>query len=431
MQGEKLERIIFYLLLLFLPTQFGKHFWPEFSIISGLRVDYLSPTLYVTDIIILLLFIVWFIRIIRNAKFTSWRIAFNYKSLFLFLGFLIFNIYLSQNVLNGVYHFVKLLEFLFVAYYVATTIVSLEQVKKVFFVLGISVIFQSGLAITQFLKQGSLGGVFYFFGERLFTAATPGIANASINGELLLRPYGTFSHPNVLAGFLLLGMISLLFSLSWTKKREKMVWAPALLLGSSALLLTMSRVALLVWIGLLLSVFLRQISVKPGKPLLALLFLFIFTFFIMGTPFGSRLLQTNRAEEAVVQRTELMRASAVMIGQQPVIGIGFGNFLPELTRVQKPLSPGLYLQPVHNIFLLILTEIGIVGFSFFLWFLFQTYKRLFQHVKKTKGFPYRIFIVLLTVILVLGSFDHYFLTLQQGQLLFAFIVGLSWVTIKS
>ena len=44
---------LFYLLLLLLPTQLGKHFWPTFSYVLGTRVDYLSPTLYLTDIIIL------------------------------------------------------------------------------------------------------------------------------------------------------------------------------------------------------------------------------------------------------------------------------------------------------------------------------------------------------------------------------------------
>src|SRR6266704_691714 len=57
-----MENLLFSLLILFLPTQFGKHFWPSFSIIQGIRVDYLSPTLYFTDILIILLFLVWLIN---------------------------------------------------------------------------------------------------------------------------------------------------------------------------------------------------------------------------------------------------------------------------------------------------------------------------------------------------------------------------------
>jgi O-antigen ligase len=427
MFAGKLERIIFYLLLFFLPTQLGKHFWPEFSIVSGVRVDYLSPTVYLTDIFVGVLFIVWVIRVTKNLKINVQKLKY---AIFLLL-FLLLNIYLAQNILNGFYHLLKLLEFAFVAYYVSTKVKHSVQIKKIFLLLGISVSFQAVLAIAQFIKQGSLGGVLYFFGERLFTASTPGIANASINGELLLRPYGTFPHPNVLAGFLLIGMIGLLFTLPWTKSVEKIVWVAALFFGSSALLLTMSRVAFLIWIVLLAIVFLRQVVIRYGNPVLAVLLLAAAAVFIVGTPLGSRFLQTNVAEEAVVQRTELLQASIVMIGQQPLLGIGLGNFLSELPAVQKPFSVGFYLQPVHNIFLLILAETGIVGLVFVIWFLYKTYKRLFKQVNEPKGFAYRIFIVLLSVILILGSFDHYFVTLQQGQLLFALIVGLSWTSIKS
>lgn len=430
MLREKLERVVFYLLLLFLPTQLGKHFWPDFAIISGIRVDYLSPTVYVTDIFVGLLFLIWLVNTVRNPQFTVQNDKQKFIIVFVILLLLLLNIFLSQNYLNGFYHLLKFLEFSFVAYYVALTVVRLDQVKKIFLFLSIGVIGQSLLAVAQFIKQGSLGGVFYLFGERLFTAATPGIANASINGELLLRPYGTFPHPNVLAGFLLLSMTGLLFTFAWTKGRERMVWTLALLSGSGALLLTMSRLTFLLWLILLVVIFLRQVSVSFVKPVFGLGFVILIVFLLAQTPFGTRLIQTNLAEEAVVQRTELIRSSVEMVAQQPLVGVGFGNFLPVLATVTNPLPLNLYLQPVHNIFLLVLAETGIIGLIFFLWFLTNTYKRLFQKVKKGQGIPYRIFIVLLSLLLVLGSFDHYFVTLQQGQLLLALILGLCWTNLR-
>src|SRR5476651_2543095 len=53
---NKLSLLFFYLLILFLPTQLGKHFWPNFSFVYGIRVDYLSPTIYISDILFVLLF---------------------------------------------------------------------------------------------------------------------------------------------------------------------------------------------------------------------------------------------------------------------------------------------------------------------------------------------------------------------------------------
>src|SRR5438309_11425305 len=53
----RIQTLLYLLVLVFLPTQFGKHFWPSFSSVLGIRVDYLSPTVYVTDLIIIFLFI--------------------------------------------------------------------------------------------------------------------------------------------------------------------------------------------------------------------------------------------------------------------------------------------------------------------------------------------------------------------------------------
>src|SRR3989344_696217 len=67
----RVEYILFYLIILFLPTQLGKHFWPDFSIVSGIRVDYLSPTVYFTDVFIFLLFMFWAINRFQKTQKTQ------------------------------------------------------------------------------------------------------------------------------------------------------------------------------------------------------------------------------------------------------------------------------------------------------------------------------------------------------------------------
>ena len=41
---EKISKIILFWLLLLIPTQLGKHFWFDWSLVWGMRVDYFSPT---------------------------------------------------------------------------------------------------------------------------------------------------------------------------------------------------------------------------------------------------------------------------------------------------------------------------------------------------------------------------------------------------
>jgi O-antigen ligase len=143
------------------------------------------------------------------------------------------------------------------------------------------------------------------------------------------------------------------------------------------------------------------------------------------TPLFYRFAQTTTSEESFVHRESLMTAAAQMIADKPIFGVGLGNFLPTLSTIQHPFSASTYFQPVHNIYLLVASELGIVGFAFFIFFIFKTYERLRKNaLARVCGFMF-------TAIVVLGFFDHYFLTLQQSQLLFALIVGLSWSKVKA
>src|SRR5690606_3203799 len=66
----KLETILYFATVFSITVQLGKHFWPPYSIIHGLRVDYLSPTLHVSDILIFALFCVTVVN--RPAFLTSY-----------------------------------------------------------------------------------------------------------------------------------------------------------------------------------------------------------------------------------------------------------------------------------------------------------------------------------------------------------------------
>jgi O-antigen ligase len=303
---------------------------------------------------------------------------------------------------------------------VATKINSFKILDKSVFILSISAIFQSLLALLQFYKQSSVGGVFYFFGERMFFASTPGIANASINGELLLRPYATFSHPNVLAGFLLSVMLLSLWVYGKAKDSlRKNIYAACVLLGSIALLLTLSRVAIVLWIVIMGALLFRTMR----KRYMALISIVCLAVVFVFTPVGSRIIETRLNEEAVVQRQELMGSSMTLFKEHPILGVGLGNFIHAFSQVQSPTNL-MYLQPVHNIFLLVLVELGIIGLTMFLWFLAKTYVYMLK-----RRVTHTVFILLFTSLLLLGLFDHYLLTLQQGSLLFAVVVGFSWTNL--
>src|SRR3989344_6346282 len=59
---KRVENVLLFLTILFLPTQLGRHFWPEFSFIYSLPIDYLSPTLYLWDLLVVLLWTVFLLQ---------------------------------------------------------------------------------------------------------------------------------------------------------------------------------------------------------------------------------------------------------------------------------------------------------------------------------------------------------------------------------
>ena len=186
--------ILFSFFLFLLPTQLGKHFFPPFSYINGVRVDYLSPTIYLTDIIIFLLFLFNFKAVINFFK---------NKNVLLGLGLLLINSLLAKNQLTAFYQLIRIVEFLIV-FSLGRQLFKIIKEKLLLIILLLTSSFQLILAALQLISKHSIQGIFYFFGERLFSLSTPGIAKAAFQGIEFLRPYGTFSHPNSLSGFFLL-----------------------------------------------------------------------------------------------------------------------------------------------------------------------------------------------------------------------------------
>lgn len=426
----KLESLVFYFLILLLPTQLSKHFWPSFSQVLGLRVDYLSPTIYLTDILIFILLVFWISKarpfIIHKTKKTKIPLL-----LLITLPYLLLTILLSAHHLLGLYQLTKTMELILLAFYTAQRVKTKNELSKIITIFSISLIGESLLAIAQYIHQGSLNGALYLLGERKFTSLTPGIANASINSQLILRPYATFPHPNALAGYLLCMIILIFPGFSNRSNLKKIISTLAILLGQIALLLTLSRSAIIIWIILLSSILIVKIKNSTKKKLPLILTTLLITTLALSsliyTPALTRLEQTTLTEQSFTQRIDLTKNALSLIATHPLLGVGLGNYLPSVAIIQKPLTSVLYIQPVHNIFLLITAEIGLIGLTLTLCFLFKTYRRLLSSPSDTN----KTLIIILSAILILGLFDHYWLTLQQNQLLLALILGLCWAKIST
>ncbi|MFO0703980.1 MAG: hypothetical protein U0525_04625 [Patescibacteria group bacterium] len=53
----RLSALLALLFALTMPFQFAKHFWPEFTYLQGVRIDYLAPFISVFDVVCIVIII--------------------------------------------------------------------------------------------------------------------------------------------------------------------------------------------------------------------------------------------------------------------------------------------------------------------------------------------------------------------------------------
>lgn len=308
---------------------------------------------------------------------------------------------------------------------------------------------QAIIGIIQYIKQSSLNlaylgegflrpglsGIAEFFSHEkinpLFYEYFPYLRPIFDDIGVYIRAYGTFPHPNVLAGFLVVGFLVNLYLLYVTHKSylsykvnrtygTDILLSLSLILISTGLVLTFSRLAWAVaFFGFLAWFF--WLFVRVGRPerqlmmtgrlkleeqryfpgrlawiLFILLIALGLNWFFFGTAIKDRLTGVSISEyspdESLTQRQFLNDAAVAMIKDKPLTGVGLKNYVVALDqysnlageefKVQGPamnaglarLAPHLH-QPVHNIYLLVAAETGLPGLIVFLLLLFYIIRR--------------------------------------------------------
>lgn len=426
---EKLERILLTSIFLFIPIQTGLHFWPDFSKISGIRVDYLSPTLYFTDILIVLLIIVALLRLysMRFSLFT-WVRGHIYQSSVLGLLFLLLltTTYFAQSVGAAFFGSLKYLEFLALGYIISRTFTK-RTIPHVYVSFAVGTLFVSVIAFFQFIEQSSLGGILYFAGERNFIASTPGIALFTMQDYSLLRPYATFAHPNILAFYLFMATTFLLLYVRTQRFSKYQIFLYGVTtIGLITLLITFSR-AIIVFLLIFLGYYIWSNRSKTFQISAVVCIVLILGIYI--SIFSSRFLTEALLRDSFT-RLDLLDIGWKIFQSNWLFGIGAKNFFVESTRYFHAFSP-IFLQPVHNGYAVVLLELGIAAGVVMLIFIQKSLKNMIKIIQKTKDQSekaWRMSVLWVFIgILLISLTDHFFVTLQQGMMMVSIIAGLSWM----
>ena len=419
-----LEKILFYLLVFCLPFQTRKIVYQW----GGGFNEWTSMYLYLTDILLVSILLLWLSRnrkerffknslniyIIRSANF--WLVAFLLISLISLIQ--------ADNIQLGAYQWIKLLELTALFFYLKYNFKSLFNFERLAQVFVLSGLFQSIIAISQFVNQKSLGLRFLF--ESPLSPEISGVAKIMVNNLKMIRAYGTFPHPNILAGFLLISIF--FFYFLWLNKKHSFAFNSILIAVYGILIIalgfTFSRT--IIFIFLLSSLFYFIVCFRQNRKRIFALFLSFLilcsSFLFLAWPEISNRFQISLTEQSISLRSFYAQVSFLVIQEHPWLGVGLGNFVWQVRQMLDLLSAWVH-QPVHNIYLLIGSEVGLIGLIVFLMFLFILIRQ-FRKQREENIKQYYLLLSLIFGILIISCFDHFFWTLQQGQLMFWLVLGI-------
>ncbi|MFQ3647458.1 MAG: O-antigen ligase family protein [Anaerolinea sp.] len=227
----------------------------------------------------------------------------------------------------------------------------------------------AAVGIAQSAAQSELG--LHLLGEqRDLDPARSGVSVVQSGEARLLRAYGLLPHPNIMGGVLAAGAAWLLAHSAEPRGRGRRIGALAVVF--LALCLTFSRGA---WIALAVSsAFIVAWHAWRGK--LRMLALPLLACSIVGLGFAATyhpflLARANVTGEALEQRSVAERViynqiAFEAIQSAPLQGVGAGNFAWYAARYLRD-HPEYDLRGtnVHQVALLILAELGLIGFALF------------------------------------------------------------------
>ncbi len=365
--------------------------------VSGIYTNYLVPTLSIIDMGLVLLIASYIyeyglkhIQVVLH-KYIFYLVPF---ALFLLLQS-VFRLDLNSLV-NGGRLILGIVSLLFLIDYFKTQKHS-NLYKYVLWISVYSVLLQGVLGTMQFLGGSSLG--LSMFGESQVVSGMQGSSFVTLNSEVFLRAYGTFPHPNVLGGYFIMNVLLGIFLFAKSKDFYKKLSLLLIILSCIFVTLTFSRIAILLVLGIVFVTLIYRL-IKGG--------VFSFTPLLLVERF-TNLISGNDTSWA--DRVNLMKSSLSVMKNNLMVGTGLGNFTKGMENVIPSTVNGvLLIQPVHNVVLLMIAELGITGSLLYVVLLGKIW---ISNVSKMNWFKWLVIISLV----VIGCFDHYLFSLPQGMII--------------
>lgn len=273
-----------------------------------------------------------------------------------------------------------------IGFYLRHNLYRYYSLRSVMIFLMMALFCEASLGLVQGITQTSIGAVQQYFGQEMEHIS---IYKAGVMS--LVRVQGTFKHSNILGNWIVLLLPLVVAKALMSTGRARLLYWVCSIIAGVTLVLTLSRGN---WgaavFGIIMMFYatgaltLKRIN-WPRFLLLGLitgvyLASLVFTYFDELSLFSKALaervqmLPGSRSEST---RYNLILGSAELIAENPWFGVGLGKS-NELLHYTEYEIRDRFSSTVHNIFLIIATEGGIIGCLLFFLVLWRPFKHIYR-----------------------------------------------------
>ncbi len=339
------------------------------------------------DITLAILYILWISELVRNKRkinfFPSISLPF-----FLLIGIATLSMVNASSPKLSLFEIVQVLKMYLGFLYIVNNIKNRKEIQFVVVFLLLGLFLESVLGLAQYkfdrpFVPSILGGP-----EKLGYIKL---------GESLSRISGTWASYNDFAWYITF-MLPISMSLLFSEIRRIYKWMCGLTLvaGIGALICTLSRAGWYSFVVAALIVLLLSFSKTKGKTGLRnfstsiVAILIIISIIVTVNPQFLNIVNRRVFSDdygAARSRIPLMQVAYSIIKANPLLGIGINNY----TEVMEDYDTtdigvtSLTTYQVHNIFLQIAADMGIIALVIFIWLIFMVYKQGLSYIRASEG----------------------------------------------
>jgi O-antigen ligase len=346
----------------------------------------LGLDIYVTDLVFIAMLLPWLAQLARRQSSVYFP-KIGYIFVLYLIWALIVSLFEAKSFYLSIFEWFREILYFSFFLYVINNVVTRAQLRAVLLALFVGLVMESGVVIAFF--ELGIGTETKVFSGVVGGPQDPGTtlpAAESGGGRLVARSAGTFAHPAYTAfylGYIL--PIVLAYLTTVRRARERILYGAVLAAGCVAFCVTFSRAGI---VGLLGSIVLFFPVAAWSRLISRQTFVcLVFVGALLGALMTPLLIDYLESRpEAANFRLKLIDAALVTYWQHPIVGVGLNNSSAATEGSHAMVLTGkgsrVYLVTVvHNYYLIVLIEVGIIGFLLFFGFFWQTAMTAFRHMR--------------------------------------------------